>query len=188
MKTDSELRRDVERELEWDPSSDARNIAVAVKNGVVTLIGHVPTYSDKWRAENIAKRVAGVTAIANEIEVKLTDERTDADIAESARMALKLDSRVPAESVKVVVSKGWVTLEGKVPYYYQKSTAESDVRYLAGVRSHERDRGRVHCIADRHQSQDRRRVETKRPPRCESNLGRGPKRQGDSNRNRTLVG
>jgi osmotically-inducible protein OsmY len=134
MKTDSELRRDVERELEWDPSSDARNIAVAVKNGVVTLIGHVPTYSDKWRAENIAKRVAGVTAIANEIEVKLTDERTDADIAESARMALKLDSRVPAESVKVVVSKGWVTLEGKVPYYYQKSTAESDVRYLAGVK------------------------------------------------------
>jgi osmotically-inducible protein OsmY len=134
MKTDSELRRDVERELEWDPSSDARNIAVAVKNGVVTLIGHVPTYSDKWRAENIAKRVAGVTAIANEIEVKLTDARTDADIAESARMALKLDSRVPAESVKVVVSNGWVTLEGKVPYYYQKSTAESDVRYLAGVK------------------------------------------------------
>jgi osmotically-inducible protein OsmY len=134
MKTDSELRRDVECELEWDPSSDARNIAVAVKNGVVTLIGHVPTYSDKWRAENIAKRVAGVTAIANEIEVKLTDERTDADIAESARMALKLDSRVPAESVKVVVSEGWVTLEGKVPYYYQKSTAESDVRYLAGVK------------------------------------------------------
>jgi len=134
MKTESELRRDVERELEWDPSIDARNIAVAVKNGVVTLIGHVPTYSDKWRAENIAKRVAGVTAIANEIEVKLTRERTDTDIAESARMALKLDSRVPAESVRVLVSHGWVTLEGKVPYYYQKSTAERDVRYLAGVK------------------------------------------------------
>jgi osmotically-inducible protein OsmY len=134
MKTESELRRDVERELEWDPSIDARNIAVAVKNGVVTLIGHVPTYSDKWRAENIAKRVAGVTAIANEIEVKLTRERTDTDIAESARMALKLDGRVPAESVRVIVSHGWVTLEGKVPYYYQKSTAESDVRYLAGVK------------------------------------------------------
>jgi osmotically-inducible protein OsmY len=134
MKTESELRRDVERELEWDPSIDARNIAVAAKNGVVTLIGHVPTYSDKWRAENIAKRVAGVTAIANEIEVKLTRERTDTDIAESARMALKLDGRVPAESVRVIVSHGWVTLEGKVPYYYQKSTAESDVRYLAGVK------------------------------------------------------
>jgi osmotically-inducible protein OsmY len=134
MKTDSELRRDVERELEWDPSIDARNIAVAAKDGVVTLTGHVPIYSDKWRAESIAKRVAGVTTLANEIEVKLTGERTDTDIAESARTALKVDSRVPAESVKVIVTRGWVTLEGKVPYYYQKSAAESDVRYLAGVK------------------------------------------------------
>jgi osmotically-inducible protein OsmY len=134
MKTDSELRRDVERELEWDPSIDARNIAVAAKDGVVTLTGHVPIYSDKWRAESIAKRVAGVTTLANEIEVKLTGERTDTDIAESARTALKVDSRVPAESVKVIVTRGWVSLEGKVPYYYQKSAAESDVRYLAGVK------------------------------------------------------
>jgi osmotically-inducible protein OsmY len=103
MKTDSELRRDVERELEWDPSIDARNIAVAAKNGVVTLAGHVPTYSDKWRAESIAKRVAGLTAIANEIEVKLKGERTDTDIAEAARTALRLDGRVPADSVKVIV-------------------------------------------------------------------------------------
>jgi osmotically-inducible protein OsmY len=119
MKIDSELRRDVERELEWDPSIDARNIAVAVKNGVVTLTGHVPTYSDMWRAENIAKRVAGVTALANEIEVKLAGARTDTDIAESAKTALRLDSRVPAENIKVIVSHGRVTLEGKVPYYYQ---------------------------------------------------------------------
>jgi osmotically-inducible protein OsmY len=134
MKTDSELRRDVERELEWDPSIDARNIAVAAKNGVVTLTGHVPMYSDKWRAESIAKRVAGVTTLANEIEVKLTGERTDTEIADSARTALKVDSRVPAESVKVIVSGGWVSLEGKVPYYYQKAAAESDIRYLAGVK------------------------------------------------------
>jgi osmotically-inducible protein OsmY len=134
MKIDSELRRDVERELEWDPSIDARNIAVAVKNGVVTLTGHVPTYSDMWRAENIAKRVAGVTALANEIEVKLAGARTDTDIAESAKTALRLDSRVPADNIKVIVSHGRVTLEGKVPYYYQKSTAESDVRNLAGVK------------------------------------------------------
>ena len=70
MKTDSELRRDVERELEWDPSIDARNIGVAAKNGVVTLTGYVSSYSDKWRAERIAKRVAGVTALANDVEVK----------------------------------------------------------------------------------------------------------------------
>jgi osmotically-inducible protein OsmY len=134
MKTDPELRRDVERELEWDPSIDARNIAVAAKNGVVTLTGHVSSYSDKWRAESIAKRVAGVTALANEIEVKLSGERTDTDIAEAARTALRLDGRVPAESIKVIVSQGWLTLEGKVPYYYQKSAAETDVRYLAGVK------------------------------------------------------
>jgi len=134
MKTDSVLRRDVERELEWDPSIDARNIGVAAKNGVVTLTGYVSSYSDKWRAERIAKRVSGVTALANEIEVKLSNERTDPDIAEAARAALKADSRLPADRMKVIVERGWVTLEGTVDYYYQKSAAESDVRYLTGVK------------------------------------------------------
>jgi len=134
MKTDSELRRDVERELEWDPSIDARNIGVAAKNGVVTLTGYVSSYSDKWRAERIAKRVAGVTALANDVEVKLTNERTDSDIAEAARASLKTDSRVPADRIKVIVERGWITLEGTVDYYYQKSAAESDVRYLMGVK------------------------------------------------------
>jgi len=70
MKTNSELRRDVERELVWDPSIDARSIGVAAKNGVVTLTGYVSSYSDKWQAERIAKRVAGVTALANDIEAR----------------------------------------------------------------------------------------------------------------------
>ena len=134
MKTDSELRRDVLRALEWDPSIDARSIGVAAKNGVVTLTGYVSSYSDKWEAERIAKRVAGVTALANDIEVKLSSERTDPDIAEAARSSLKSDSRVPADRVRVVVERGWITLEGTVDYYYQKSAAESDVRNLAGVR------------------------------------------------------
>lgn len=134
MKTDSELRRDVERELEWDPSIDARDIAVAAKNGVVTLTGYVRKYSDKWAAERIAKRVAGVTALVNDIEVKLSSERTDADIAEAARLALKADTRVPYDRIKIIVDHGWITLEGTVDGYYQKSAAESDVRYLTGVR------------------------------------------------------
>ena len=134
MKPDSELRRDVLRALEWDPSIDAQSIGVAAKNGVVTLTGYVPSYSDKWEAERIAKRVAGVTALANDVEVKLSSERTDPDIAEAARSSLKSDSRVPADRVRVVVERGWITLEGTVDYYYQKSAAESDVRNLAGVR------------------------------------------------------
>jgi osmotically-inducible protein OsmY len=134
VKTDTELRQDVERALEWDCNIDARDIAVTVKNGVVTLAGHVSSYADKWAAERITKQVAGVTALANEIEVKLTEQRTDADIAEAARQALKLDNRVPADRVKVIVSHGWVTLEGTVDYYYQNAAAESQVRYLTGVK------------------------------------------------------
>lgn len=134
MKSDLELKHDVERALEWEPSIDAREIAVTAKNGVVTLSGHVSSYADKWTAERIAKRVAGVTALANDIQVKLESQRTDADIAESARLALKLDSRVPADRVKVIVSNGWVTLDGTVDYYYQKSAAESQVRYITGAK------------------------------------------------------
>lgn len=134
MKTDFELRHDVERELEWDPSVDARDIAITARNGVVTLTGHVPTLGEKWRAESIAKRVAGVVALANEIEVELLRERTDADIAEDLRLAFKMDNRIPAESIKVIVSNGWVTLEGTVNHYFQKAEAENLARELAGVR------------------------------------------------------
>lgn len=134
MKSDSELRRDVEREFEWDPSIDARDIAVAVKNGVVTLTGHVSKYSEKWSAERIAKRVAGVTALVNDIEVKLSTERTDKDIAEDARTALLTDTRLPYDRIKLIVDHGWITLEGTVDAYYQKTAAESDVRYIRGVR------------------------------------------------------
>src|ERR1700719_4637487 len=118
VKTDTELKRDVERALEWEPSIDAREIAVTAKNGVVTLTGYVSSYADKWTAERVAKRVAGVTALANDIQVKLENQRTDAEIAESARAALRLDSRILADRVKVIVSNGWVTLEGTVDYYY----------------------------------------------------------------------
>jgi osmotically-inducible protein OsmY len=134
VKTDIELKHDVERALEWEPSIDARDIAVTAKNGVLTLTGYVSSYAQKWTAERVAKQVAGVTALANEIEIKLESQRTDADIAESARSALQLDSRIPADRVKVIVSHGWVTLEGTADYYYQKAAAESQVRYLTGVK------------------------------------------------------
>lgn len=133
MKTDSELRQDVECELEWDAGIDARNIAVTAKNGVVRLTGEVPSFSEKWHAENIAKRVADVAGVANDIEIKLLGDRTDTDIAQAATLAIQLDSRVPSDRVKVVVKHGRITLEGEVDFYDQKAAAESVVRHLAGV-------------------------------------------------------
>ncbi len=135
MGNDDELRRDVEMELRWDPSVDASNIGVAGKNGVITLTGQVSNFFEKWRAERIAKRVAGVAGLANEIEVRLDTERTDTDIAQSAALALKMDRTIPSDQVKVIVDHGLVTLEGKVEWYYQKSLAESVIRHLAGVKA-----------------------------------------------------
>jgi osmotically-inducible protein OsmY len=133
-KSDQELREDIERELDSDPSVDARDIAVNVKNGIVTLTGFVRNFNQKWAVERSIKRVAGVTAIADEIEVKLEFERTDVDIAEEAALALKLDTRVPLGRIKVTVSHCWITLEGSVDFYFQKDAAESVVRNLAGIR------------------------------------------------------
>jgi osmotically-inducible protein OsmY len=136
MKTDAELKRDVENELQWEPSIDAANIGVAVKDGVVTLTGTVPNWSQRLTAEKAAKRVRGVKAIANDIEVRLiaADERTDADIAKAARNALEWDVVVPADQITVTVSNGWVKLEGEVEWNYEKSAAEHAVRNLAGVK------------------------------------------------------
>jgi osmotically-inducible protein OsmY len=133
--TDSDLQRDVLNELKWEPSVDAAHIGVAVKDGVVTLTGWVSSYAEKWAAEEAAKRVYGVRAIANDIEVKLPgdDQVTDEDIARAAVNALQANTSVPADHIKVTVSKGWVTLEGEVEWQYQKEAAEKEVRYLRGV-------------------------------------------------------
>lgn len=136
MKTDTQLMSDVQAELDWDPRIDDRGIVVAVKDGVVTLAGYVSSYADKWSAEKAAKGVAGVRAIANDIEVKLgtASQRPDKDIAEAAANVLRSNVSVPASDIKVIVNDGWITLEGKVTYWYQKSTAENSVRNLWGVK------------------------------------------------------
>lgn len=136
MRPDSEIKQDVEDELRWDPDIDPTDIAVAVKNGVVTLTGFVHSYSDKFEAERAAKRVAGVVGVANDIEVRLRgiDERPDPEIARDAIAALKTQLPVSWEKIKVTVDKGWVTLEGEVEWQYQKETAERAVRRLKGVK------------------------------------------------------
>lgn len=133
---DIELRKDVVDELEWDPSIDARTIGVAIENGIIALTGHVGSYADKANAEKIVKRVHGVQGVANDLEVKLSTsfERDDVDIARSAVDAMEWNVSVPKDRVKVTVTKGWVTLDGSVDWYYQKRAAEDVVFLLAGVR------------------------------------------------------
>jgi osmotically-inducible protein OsmY len=135
--TDLELKKNVEAELNWEPSLNAAEIGVAVSGGIVTLTGHVSSYWQKFTAERAASRVAGVKAIANEIEVRLptSSERTDEDIARAAVNSLNWAVSVPADRIKVKVSKGWITLEGTVDWQYQRAAAENAVRYLIGVRA-----------------------------------------------------
>jgi len=136
MRSDSEIERDVKEELQWDPDLDATDIAISVKKGVVTLAGFVRSYTDKYEAEAAAKRVAGVVGLANDLEVRLpsVDERPDPEIARDAVSAIKSQLPISSEHIKVVVKSGWVTLEGKVEWQYQKNTAESAVRRIKGVK------------------------------------------------------
>lgn len=135
-RSDADIQRDVIAELKWDPSLKEEHIAVAVRDGVVTLAGFADSYADKWRAERVASGVKGVRAVANDIEVKLASgsERPDPEIARAALEALKWNVSVPDDRIKLRVEKGWVTLEGDVDAYYQREAAERTVRYLTGVK------------------------------------------------------
>jgi osmotically-inducible protein OsmY len=137
MRSDSDIRRDVEDELRWDPDIAATDIAVGVGNGVVTLAGFVRSYMQKYEAESDAKRVAGVVAVANDIEVRLPniDERPDPDIARDAIARIKSELPYAWDGIRVVVKSGWLTLEGDVEWYYQKERAEEAVRRVRGVKS-----------------------------------------------------
>src|SRR6202035_3944286 len=136
MKSDSEIERDVREELKWDPDLDAEDIAVSVKKGVVTLAGFTHSYTDRLEAELAVKRVAGVHAVANDIEVRLPaiDQRPDPDIARDAVAALKSELPISHDKIKVVVKDGWITLEGAVEWQYQKTTADSAVRKVKGLK------------------------------------------------------
>ena len=132
---DLELKKSVESELNWEPSINPAEIGVAAKDGIVTLTGRIPSYWEKVTAERAAMRVAGVKAVVNQLEVRLpsSSERTDEDIARAALDALKWSVLIPADRIKVKVSKGWVTLEGLVDWQFQKTAAEKAVRKLYGV-------------------------------------------------------
>jgi len=135
MKSDTDIREDVERELRWDPQvSDPDAIGVAVKDGAVTLTGRVPTYGQKLAAARAASRVYGVKAVADELQIKLSGEpRDDSDVAQAIAHVLEWNTNIPEGKVRARVQAGWVTLDGQVEWDYQRHEVERMVRHVRGV-------------------------------------------------------
>lgn len=135
MKSDLQLRQDVETQLDWDPRVDSQQVGVSVKDGVVALTGQVKSYAQWLGARDAAQSVAGVQALANEIRIMDHPDqgRSDADIAECALHVLRNNVHVPLESIQLEVSGAWITLTGHVPNWFQRDAAESALRHLRGV-------------------------------------------------------
>ncbi|QEM03591.1 BON domain-containing protein [Mucilaginibacter rubeus] len=137
MKTDSQIQKDVMDELKWQPFLNSSAIGVAVKNGIVTLSGTVDTFSKKITAERAAKKVIGVKAIAEDIQIGVSPvyRKTDTEIAEAVLNALKWHSAVPDDKIKIKVEDGAVTMEGELEWEYQRVSAKTAIQDLTGVRS-----------------------------------------------------
>lgn len=131
---DKDLREAVERHLDFVPDVPSEKVGVTASGSVVTLSGYVETYADKLAAERATKAVYGVRAVANDLEVKPPSEIVDPDIAANVVHALQHHVSLPADRLRVTVKKGWLTLEGKVDWEFQRQAAENAVRYLGGVR------------------------------------------------------
>ncbi len=135
MRTDAEIERDIEAELQWCPDVDQTDIAVKVTGGVATLTGYAASDFQKYRAEALTKRVAGVRGVANDLVVRLPpgNVASDPQIARDAIAALKRELPVASEKLKVLVDRGYVALEGTVEWQYQREAVESAVRSVRGV-------------------------------------------------------
>ena len=137
MKSDIQIQKDIMDELKWEPYLNASEIGVAVKNGVVTLTGQVDSYSKKLAAERAAKRVTGVKAVAEDIQVGISpgNRKTDAEIAEAVLNILKWHAAIREDKIKIKVEDGVVKLEGEVEWDYQRINAKTAIENMAGVRS-----------------------------------------------------
>ena len=136
MKTNSELQSDVQNAIKWEPLLNAAEIGVTAKDGVVSLTGVVDSYVKKMEAENAAKKVIGVKALVEKIEVKFANSfaKTNAEIANEVLSGLKSSWSVPNDKVTVKVEDGWVTLDGELPWNFEKEAAKKAVSYLTGVK------------------------------------------------------
>ena len=135
-KSDEELKKDILSELEFDPSVKVSDIGVLVKNGIVTLTGCATSYGERFAAVRSAKRVSGVKAIADAIEVILPDSlrRTDGEIAAAAVDQINWNTAIPKGIAEVTVRDGWITLQGEFEWWHEKDAAETAVQHLAGVK------------------------------------------------------
>lgn len=135
MKSDVQLKQDIENELKWEPSVNEAHIGVSVTSGVVTLSGHVASYAEKYDAEDAVKRIYAVKGLANELDVHLpgSTKYTDEDIAIACTKAIQSSDYVPKDKVKVVVRNGWVILEGELEWNFQKEAAATAIRNLRGI-------------------------------------------------------
>lgn len=135
MKSDAELKTDVLAELTFDPAVNATDVGVIVKDGVVTITGHLNTFAEKYAAEHAVRRVKGVKAIAMEADVKLAaaHKRSDSEIAAAAENAIKWHALVPSDKVQITVERGWVSLRGELEWDYQRRSVEKAIRPLLGV-------------------------------------------------------
>jgi osmotically-inducible protein OsmY len=136
MMNDIELQENVRQALEWDPSVDAMHIGVTATGGIVTLTGYVKNYFEKKKAEVIAKRIAHVKAVVDELQLQIPNlaNRTDLEIAESAVEAIRLNVVVPDDRIKITVDNGHIVLDGEVDWHYQRTAAEDALRPMIGVR------------------------------------------------------
>jgi osmotically-inducible protein OsmY len=136
MKTNADLQKDVQDAIKWEPLLNAAEIGVIAKDGVVTLTGIVDSYAKKMEAENAAKSVVGVKAVVEKIEVRFSNtfKKSDTDIANDALKAFKSTWDVPDDKIKITVENGWATLEGEVPWNFQREAAKNVVNNLIGVK------------------------------------------------------
>ncbi len=134
-KTDTQLQAEVLAELEWNPQVRPSEVGISVERGIVTLSGQVDSFAKRWAAERAALRVAGVKAVANDLQVRLpiAAERTDADLARAVLDRLAWDVEIPSQAIKVTVSHGWVTLTGEVDYAFQHDAVARAIRHLSGI-------------------------------------------------------
>ncbi|MEO8086535.1 MAG: BON domain-containing protein [Bacteroidota bacterium] len=136
FKSNEDLQKDVLNAIKWEPLLNAAEIGVTAKDGVITLTGVVDSYSKKVEAENAAKNVIGVKAVAEEIEVNYggSFKKNDTEIASEVMNSWKWNWNVPNDKIKVKVESGWVTLEGELQWNYQKDAAKKAVENLTGVK------------------------------------------------------